>query len=162
MVKKQQMWDTVVANAYPKILWKTYIFTKKKYYFGSKTQQISTVSTITLNKPLFISSPPHDRKHPPCSTVLELNQTSDLNVTKQCNEYDLCLTSNHANIEQSKKSHWLPPRAAGWWVTSQDRKRIISTVRFNCSAAAFDRSLKYKDETNLDLSVENLYTSTMF
>jgi len=58
------------------------------------------------------------------------------------------LTSNQANIEQSKKSHWLPPRTLGQLVTSQDRKRIISTARFNCSAVAFDRSLKYQDVTD--------------
>lgn len=69
--------------------------------------------------------------------------------------YVLCLTSNQANIEQSKKSHWLPPRTVGQWVTSQDRKRIISTVRFNCSAVAVDRSLKYKDVTNVHIYAEN-------
>lgn len=58
--------------------------------------------------------------------------------------YDLHLTSNQANIEQRKKSHWLVPRSVGEWVTSQDRKRIISTVRFNCSTVALDRSLQYK------------------
>lgn len=57
---------------------------------------------------------------------------------------DLHLTSNQANIEQSKKSHWLVLRSVGEWVTIQDRKRIISTVRLNCSTVALDRSLKYK------------------
>lgn len=72
--------------------------------------------------------------------------------------HDQCLTSNHANIEQSKKSHWLPPRTLGQLVTSQDRKRIISAARFNSSAVALDRSLKHRDVTDVDGSVESIGT----
>lgn len=54
-------------------------------------------------------------------------------------------TSNHANMEQSRKSHWLLSRTVGRWVTSQERRRIISTVKFNSWVVASDRSLKKKN-----------------
>lgn len=50
-------------------------------------------------------------------------------------------TSNQANIEQSKKSHWLLSRSVGRRVTSQERRRIISTVKLNSRVVAPDRSL---------------------
>lgn len=79
----------------------------------------------------------------PQSSMLSNNRPEVSSSTH--NTSDLCLTSNQANMEQSKKSHWLPPRVVGRCVTSQDRKRTISTVRFNCSGVALARSLKNKD-----------------
>lgn len=62
-------------------------------------------------------------------------------------------TSNHANMEQSKKSQWLLSRTVGWWVTSQERRRIISTVKFNSWVVALDRSLKNKHKNKKKISL---------